>query len=84
MTTVPISATLSWQDLNQRALVREFALLRRRLGDESSSDPFLAAGAEPMNQPAAIDNLCAIFDLSPFEQRAAAVMRGGRDGFCAR
>lgn len=76
MTTAPISATLSWHDLNQRALVREFALLRRRLGDENPSDPFLAASAEPMSEPAAIDNLCAIFDLSPFERELLLLCAG--------
>jgi len=76
MTTVPISAMPSWQDLNQRALVREFALLRRRLGDESPSDPFLAAAPEPMNEPAAIDNLCPIFELSPFERELLLLCAG--------
>ncbi|MDR3772029.1 MAG: AAA family ATPase [Terracidiphilus sp.] len=78
MSPAPIAAaaSLSWQDMNQRSLVREFALLRRRLGDETPADPNLASEAEPMSAPAAIDNLCAIFDLSPFERELVLLCAG--------
>jgi hypothetical protein len=78
MTTVPIAAAapLSWQDLNQRALVREFAQLRRQLGDETPADPNLPTEAEPMPEPPAVDTLCTIFDLSPFERELLLLCAG--------
>jgi len=76
MTTVPMTAAPTWQELNQRALVREFALLRRRLGDETPVDPSVASRAEPMPIPAAIDNLSAIFNLSTFERELLLLCAG--------
>jgi hypothetical protein len=70
LNTVPISAAaqVSWQEMNQRALVREFALLRHAMGDGAKADAPYASDTETMSEPAAIDSLSAIFDLSAFER----------------
>ena len=70
------AASIPWQDLNQRALVREFTSLHRRLGDDTATEAHAAASVEAMPEPAAIDTLSAIFDLTPFERELLLLCAG--------
>jgi len=58
---------IAWAESNQARLVREFAALRTKLGEEvprGSEEPI----AEPMAPPAAIDSLSEMFELTEFER----------------
>jgi hypothetical protein len=57
----------SWADGNRARLVREFAALRGRLGEEMPPN-CVGPVPEPMAPPAAIDALSQTFDLSRFER----------------
>jgi hypothetical protein len=57
----------SWADGNRARLVREFAALRGRLGEEMPPS-WVGPVPEPMAPPAAIDALSQTFDLSRFER----------------
>jgi hypothetical protein len=65
-------AGLDWATANQQLLVAEFARLRALLGDGDGdatlSQNRLAALRNEMREPAAIDRLCQLFDLSTFER----------------
>ena len=66
---------MAWTEQNQQALVREFAALRRRLGDTREiGDRDLAA--EAMDSPSAIDILSRIFELSSFERELLLLCAG--------
>jgi len=66
---------MEWTDQNQRALVCEFAALRRRLGDtgQTSGDDLLTASSD---SPSAIDTLSRIFELSVFERELLLLCAG--------
>ena len=68
--------TGSWAEQNHAALLREFAALRVRLGDESASDYDDAHEDETWEQPAAIDALVAAFGLSVFEREVLLLCAG--------
>jgi hypothetical protein len=66
---------MTWAEQNQAALVREFAELRRRLGDaESTTETPLPD--DSMKRPSAIDHLTAIFGLSSFERELLLLCAG--------
>ena len=75
--SAPVEPIMPWEQRNQHYLVREFAALRRRLGevvevgraDETGND-------KPMDPPAAIDALTAIFELSSFEREILLLLAG--------
>jgi ATP-dependent 26S proteasome regulatory subunit len=72
-----IIAAIPWEERNQLYLVRQFAALRRRLGeaievDRESADEAIAS----MDPPAAIDALTAAFALSPFERDVLLLLAG--------
>jgi hypothetical protein len=58
---------IAWAEQNRAYLLREFALLRRRLGEDPTGEE-REWRLEPMERPAAIDALTTIFELSPFER----------------
>ncbi|MGD0830447.1 MAG: ATP-binding protein [Terracidiphilus sp.] len=76
-----VAASTPWQEFNQRKLVREFAVLRRRLDGGSPED---ACGLVDDEQPskdatpqdAAIDRLAAIFQLTLFERELLLLAAG--------
>jgi ATP-dependent 26S proteasome regulatory subunit len=72
--SVEAGAPPSWHDLNQRALVHEFALLRHRLGGEATPRPYLPDSSE--SAPAAIDIVTTTFGLSPFERELLLLCAG--------
>jgi hypothetical protein len=64
---------VSWIDANQRLLAAELARLRGRLGDEGVQasidiEAGIAAARAALPEPAAIDQLTAVFELSAFER----------------
>ena len=65
--------TISWDEQNQAALVREFALLRQRLGVAQTE---VETTIPKMTQPAAIDMLTALFRLSNFERELLLLCAG--------
>lgn len=65
---IPAVEPISWQEMNQGALVRGFSDLRRRLGGDRSCEPQLIPDVGPMREPTAMDALSAIFDLTAFER----------------
>jgi hypothetical protein len=77
---------ISWAEANQACLVMEFARLRQRLQttgpramDESGSaqlDLSLQQLRESLDPPSAIDQLSAIFGLSPFEREIVLLAAG--------
>jgi ATP-dependent 26S proteasome regulatory subunit len=72
-----ISAPIPWEQRNQRDLVREFAALRKRLGEVAEADSVREPEEEkPIDPPAAIDALTAIFDLSVFERELLLLLAG--------
>jgi hypothetical protein len=66
--------SMKWTEQNQAMLLREFAALRRRLGDSAGVDD--GEPVEPMERPYAIDELCAIFGLSDFERELLLLCAG--------
>src|SRR5271165_782024 len=69
------ATSMSWTELNQMVLVREFAALLDRLGGQPrSKDADLAW--EPMDPPPAIDVLCATFGLDRFERHLLLLCAG--------
>jgi hypothetical protein len=70
------AASIPWPERNQSALVREFARLRRRLGGEAPAEAERERGTERMEEPAAIDTLAMIFELSPFEREMLLLCAG--------
>jgi hypothetical protein len=72
----PEPVPVTWERQNQQFLVREFEMLRRRLGENRSSNDERENALPVMHPPAAIDQVTAIFDLSPFE-RAILLMLAG-------
>ena len=73
----PVDPPISWERRNQHYLVREFAALRRRLGEVVEAGSVAEAGSdEPMDPPAAIDALSAIFELSAFEREILLLLAG--------
>ena len=72
MSTAPPGA---WLERNQGYLIRDFAALRRRLGEADGSMVDEPA-REPMAPPAAIDALADIFALSPFERALLLLCAG--------
>jgi len=68
--------SLTWSESNQRyltlTLARIHALLEQRTGAETTSEPVgedeLRKTAAGMASPPAIDSLCNLFSLSPFEK----------------
>jgi hypothetical protein len=60
-------APIAWAEQNRAYLLREFSVLRRRLGEEPAGEEREWC-LEPMEPPAAIDALATMFDLSPFER----------------
>jgi hypothetical protein len=72
---------MSWQELNQSALVRELRRLRKRLGDEAAEEPGPADGDAALDaalreRPAAIDVLTGLFDLTSFERDVLLLCAG--------
>jgi len=65
-----IGQPATWVEENQRYLVAELLRLRRRIaGEAAADDPEKGDNAAPqMSQPAAIDVIADIFELSPFER----------------
>ena len=75
--SAPVDPPMPWEQRNQHYLVREFAALRRRLGEVAEVDRASeSATDEPMDTPAAIDALAAIFELSPFEREILLLLAG--------
>ena len=68
----------SWVDANQRYLVAEFARLRALLETKNtaSAEQALHQAREQLSLPPAIDRLCDIFDLSPFEREILLMCAG--------
>ena len=66
----------SWERQNQNYLVREFTTLRRRLGENRSANLERENALPAMYPPAAIDQVTAIFDLSPFERGILLMLAG--------
>src|SRR5260221_4828963 len=62
----------AWLDANQKLLVADLARLKRRLACEADDaarfEADVAAAAETMSMPSAIDLIVAAFDLSRFER----------------
>ena len=79
-TPIPAPAVeppISWERRNQHYLVREFAALRRRLGEVAVDAHANETGSDkPMDPPAAIDALAAIFELSSFEREIVLLLAG--------
>lgn len=72
-----VEPPISWERRNQRYLVREFAGLRRRLGEVVEEGHADEGGSEQsMDPPAAIDALTAIFELSSFEREVLLLLSG--------
>jgi hypothetical protein len=76
--TNPTASGLSWTEANQRYLVAEFARLRDRLlaKDDSRSEDAVLDARDMLVSPPAIDQLCAVFDLSPFERDTLLLCAG--------
>jgi len=73
----PVEPPIAWERRNQHYLVREFAALRRRLGEVVEADHASETGSDkPMDPPAAIDALTAIFELSAFEREVLLLLAG--------
>jgi len=70
------AAEPTWSDANQHLLAAEFAALRAVLGDADAPTPDLAAARAAMPEPAAIDELAALFGLSPFERQVLLLVAG--------
>ncbi len=70
------AAPHTWTDANQQLLVAEFALLRARLGDPDAPAVDLGAARCALAEPAAIDQLCTVFGLSPFERTLLLLAAG--------
>jgi len=78
MTTVP---SLTWSEANQMILVAELARIRARLSPEPGGEcePREAGGdaaRAALTEPAAIDQLCDAFELSPFERDVLLLTAG--------
>ncbi|HEY2471695.1 MAG TPA: ATP-binding protein [Terracidiphilus sp.] len=74
---------LSWTEANQTCLVMEFARLQARLEnpsnpgeDDREIEETLQRIRESLDQPAAIDQLAASFDLSGFERQILLLAAG--------
>jgi hypothetical protein len=67
--------SISWEEQNKAHLLREFAMLRERLGDAPTGE---MAEWRPgaLERPAAIDALTAIFELSTFERELLLLCAG--------
>ena len=65
--TMSIEINGTWVEQNLQYLLREFAILRSRLEDESEIDEHKWR-LEKMEKPSAIDALTALFELSTFER----------------
>ena len=75
--SAPVEPPMPWEQRNQHYLVREFAALRRRLGEVVVDTHASETGSEkPMDPPAAIDMLTAIFELSAFEREILLLLAG--------
>jgi len=82
--TADTTDSLDWALANQRFLTAEFALLAARLGTpEPDAGPApvamaeaLAAARAAMPQPAAIDQITAVFGLSGFERQVLLLLAG--------
>lgn len=73
----PVEPPISWERRNQQYLVREFVALRRRFGEVVEAGSDAEAGSDnPMDPPAAIDALAAIFELSAFEREVLLLLAG--------
>jgi ATPase family associated with various cellular activities (AAA) len=66
----------AWAEQNRAHLVREFALLRRRLGDESAEALREDWPSVAMDSPPAIDVLAETFGLSRFECELLLLLAG--------
>jgi hypothetical protein len=75
-----VAGATPWQAFNQRMLVREFAVLHRRLDGDRDEDAYGVSGsnAASENSPetSAIDRLSAIFNLTPFERELLLLAAG--------
>lgn len=71
-----MNAAPPWTDANQRLLAAEFARLRRLLGDADAAPLELAPLRAALPEPAAIDQLAALFGLSPFERDVLLLAAG--------
>jgi predicted nucleic acid-binding protein len=69
-------ASIDWAAQNQAHLLREFARLRRRLGDTPASGAEDSRDAARMEPPSAIDELTRIFALSMFERELLLLCAG--------
>ncbi len=67
-----MTADTAWAERNRAQLVRAFATLRQRFG-ETLPEPI---DVEPIEPPAAIDTLSAIFGLSAFERELLLLCAG--------
>jgi hypothetical protein len=65
-----------WLAQNQAYLIRAFAALRRRLGDDAEGSPIEENAPPPMAPPAAIDALAETFALSAFERALLLLCAG--------
>jgi predicted nucleic acid-binding protein len=68
--------TRSWAEQNHAALLREFAALRVRLGDESVEDYDSSPDDETWERPSAIDALVSAVGLSVFEREVLLLCAG--------
>ncbi len=68
----------TWSEANQQVLSGELARIKELLqgGDGRTAEAAMAAARQPMEQPAAIDRLCADFGLSRFERELLLLTAG--------
>ncbi len=66
----------AWAEQNQAELVREFLLLRVRLGDESAEVSLAEWPSTGMESASAIDVLAVTFGLSRFERELLLLLAG--------
>jgi predicted nucleic acid-binding protein len=67
--------SIAWEEQNKAYLLREFAILRERLGDAPTGEK-AEWRPDALERPAAIDALTAIFELSTFERELLLLCAG--------
>jgi hypothetical protein len=69
---------VTWAEANQALLLAEFTRLKRQLGAEVSTRTLSTDEARKLfaNSPAAIEQLCSIFHLTPFERDLLLICAG--------
>jgi len=75
---IALAAEISWVEANQNFLVAELARIKRLLRSETDSDlnEAVRTARDAMQSPPAIDWLCELFGLSPFERDVLLLCAG--------